>query len=47
VTPSLQVELPEQTLAGKELIEDGKPYREWVIPARLINEQARVHIVDE
>jgi hypothetical protein len=44
----LRVDLPEQTLADcEELIEEGKPYREGVILARLINEQARVRIEDE
>jgi hypothetical protein len=44
----LQVgELPEQAIAEYEWIEDGKPYREWLIPARLINELASVRIIDE
>jgi hypothetical protein len=36
----LRVELPEQAIADFEWIEDGKPYREWLVPARLINEKA-------
>ena len=36
----LRLELPEQAIADFECIEDGKPYREWVIPARLVNEKA-------
>jgi hypothetical protein len=44
----LQVELPEQAIAGFEWIEDGKPYREWLVPARLINERGSgVCVVDE
>lgn len=44
----LWVELPEQAIAGYEWIEDGKPYREWLIPARLINEQASgVCVIDK
>jgi hypothetical protein len=36
----LRVELPEQAIAHFEWIEDGKPYRERLVPARLINEKA-------
>jgi hypothetical protein len=36
----LRLELPEQMIADYEVIEDGKPYREWLVPARLINEKA-------
>src|ERR1700722_2127622 len=44
----LQVELLEQTIANYEWIEDGKPYREWLVPARLLNEQASgLSVVDE
>lgn len=30
-----------------ELIEDGKPYREWCVPAALINEHAVVNPSDD
>jgi hypothetical protein len=43
----LRVELPEQVIADFEWIEEGKPYREWLIPAQRINEQAKDSIVDE
>lgn len=45
----LQVDLPEQTIAEYEWIEERKPYREWLIPARLVNELANASlcIVDE
>jgi len=44
----LQLDLPEQTIADYEWIEDGKTYREWLVPARLINEQASgLCLVDE
>jgi hypothetical protein len=36
----LRVELPEQAIEEFEWIEDRKPYREWLVPARLINEKA-------
>jgi hypothetical protein len=44
----LQVELLEQTIADYEWIEDGKPYREWLVPARLLNERTNgLSIVEE
>jgi hypothetical protein len=44
----IQAELLEQAIADDEWIEDGKPYREWLVPAQLINEQASgLSIVDE
>ena len=44
----LQLDLPEQTIADYEWREDGKRYREWLVPARLINEQASgLCVVDE
>ena len=43
----IRVELPEQAIADYEWIEDGKPYREWLIPAQLINKQAKASIVEE
>jgi hypothetical protein len=45
----LQIDLPEQAIADYEWIEEGKPYREWLVPARLITKQAqaRIIVVDE
>jgi hypothetical protein len=44
----LQVEMPEQTIANYEWREDGKPYREWLVPAKLVNEKASgVCVVNE
>ncbi|MBR0914888.1 hypothetical protein [Bradyrhizobium japonicum] len=44
----LRLELPEQIIASYEWIEKGKPYREWLIPAQLINEKAgSVCVIDE
>ena len=43
----LQVELAEDAIADYEWIEEGKPYREWLIPARLINAQGTVRVVNE
>jgi hypothetical protein len=33
----LAVEIPEEVIAEYEWIEEGKPYREWLIPADLVN----------
>jgi hypothetical protein len=46
----LQIELPEQVvaeLADYEWIEDGKGYREWLVPAQLINNHAKITAVVE
>jgi hypothetical protein len=43
----LRVELLEQAIADYEWCEEDKSYREWLIPAQLINERANVCIVDE
>jgi hypothetical protein len=43
----LQVEFPDDVDLGDfELIEEHKPYREWCVPAALINEQATVTLID-
>jgi hypothetical protein len=36
----LAVEIDEELLANYEVIEDGKPYREWCAPADLVNGSA-------
>jgi hypothetical protein len=33
----LSIDLPEEVIANYEWIEEGKPYREWLIPARVAN----------
>lgn len=33
-------------LAGFELVEDTKPYREWCVPAALLNELATLRLVE-
>jgi hypothetical protein len=42
----LEVDLAadENELADRELIEDGKGYREWIVPAALINGRAQVRL---
>jgi hypothetical protein len=34
--------LPDAALSDFEVVEEGKGYREWVIPAALLNEHGRV-----
>jgi hypothetical protein len=33
----LVVDIPEDALADYEWVEEGKPYREWLVPAELVN----------
>ena len=35
--PLLRLEIPESTLSEYEWIEDGKSYREWLVPADIVN----------
>jgi hypothetical protein len=42
----LQVKLSESDIADFEWIEEGKGYREWLIPARMIPLQS-IRIIDE
>ena len=43
----VELDLIEQELAQFEWVEEGKDYREWLIPAALINAKAKVQIVEE
>jgi hypothetical protein len=43
----LQVQVPEDVITDYEWIEEEKPHREFLIPARLINEQGNVCVVDD
>lgn len=44
----LRVELPDDVDLGDfEVIEDGKPYREWCVPAALINAHATVTLMTD
>jgi hypothetical protein len=36
----------DSELADIEIIEDGKPYREWCVPAVIVNRTAAVRITD-
>jgi hypothetical protein len=39
--------IPEAELANWEWVEEGKPYREWLIPAEVINSRAIVVLSEE
>ena len=39
--------LSEKEIAQFEWIEEGKPYREWQIPAKLINENASIRVATD
>ena len=44
----LSVLLPQlEAIADFEWVEDGKPYREWLVPAALVNQIAAVSIYEE
>ena len=52
MTVGYSVLLVDLALSGKEIaqfewIEEGKPYREWQIPAKLINENASIRVATE
>jgi hypothetical protein len=42
----VKIDLPEEDLADWEVVEEGKRYREWVIPAEVINRLGSV-VLDE
>lgn len=43
----LSVDISEELIADYEWIEEGKPYREWLIPAAIVNRMAKPALVDE
>jgi hypothetical protein len=44
----LEIILPSNCdLSDYELIEEGKPYREWHVPANVLNENGQVRLVEE
>ena len=43
----VELEISEEELSQYEWIEEGKGYREWLIPAALINTKGKVRIVEE
>jgi hypothetical protein len=42
----VELNVGDREIAQFEWIEDGKPYREWLIPADLINELGKIAIVE-
>jgi len=36
----------EEAIADHEVIEEGKGYREWVLPAELVNQHGAVEVID-
>jgi hypothetical protein len=42
----LQIEVAEPMIASYEWVEEGKPYREWLIPATVINGFGKVKLAD-
>ena len=41
------LDIEEAFIAVYEWIEEGKPYREWMVPAALLNSQAEVKLLNE
>jgi hypothetical protein len=44
---AVTLNLPQALLDNYEWVEEGKPFREWLIPAAKINGNATIEIVDE
>jgi hypothetical protein len=40
----LQIEVAEEILASYEWVEEGKPYREWLIPSSVLNKIGQVKL---
>jgi len=43
---AVDMELTQKQLEFYEWVEEGRSYREWLVPAKLINEQAVVTMID-
>jgi hypothetical protein len=43
----LRAEIAEEILADYEWIGEGKPYREWLVPADILNKDGQVKLVEE
>jgi len=39
--------MSEGELERYEVVEEGKPYREWLVPARVLNRNMRVEVIEE
>ena len=42
----IDLDLAPDDLADYEWVEDGKPYREWLVPADLLNRYCKVTVAD-
>lgn len=43
----VDLNLPEDQITLYEWVEEGKPYREFLLPAALVNDASRLHIINE
>ena len=43
----LQINIAENLLTTFEWVEEGKPYREWLVPADVLNDAGTVRLLDE
>jgi hypothetical protein len=43
----VELDLAEEQLRDYEWIEEGKPYREWLIPAALVNAKVRIRTANK
>jgi hypothetical protein len=41
----LKVSIPIAIIGSYEVVEEGKPYREWVVPAAILNENGKTQVV--
>lgn len=42
----LAIEIPESVIASFEWIEEEEPYREWLVPAQVLNEYPLTEVLD-
>ena len=42
----LQIEIAEPLIAAYEWVEERKPYREWLVPAEVLNQAGQVKLAD-
>ena len=42
----LQVEIAEEILTDYEWVEEGKPYREWLVPADILNKDGQIKLTE-
>ena len=43
----LQIDIAEDLLTAFEWVEEGTPYREWLVPAAVLNDAGTVRLLDE